>query len=457
MNLPNHIVGGTVITGIFSAISGVNIFTYTSYIIITIIASIIPDIDHPNSPVGKAVLPLSRYINKNHGHRTITHSLLFLGTMTLIVYIIEQYIIGSGAAYSIITFWGIFSHIILDMITKSGVYIFYPWIRNRPAVIPGKEDLRISTNNVRAELTVFGFFCVSAWFLTPLFQNGFWTSYNRTFGTIKHVHSEFRKAKDLLEIEYTLQEGSKEITGLGYCIEASKSKLLLLSKEEKFITLDNTKMIVKKAIPNHTGKQWNIKTQQLIGISIDSINRLLYRQPILEIELHSNIKFTTNKSQNYHTKFKAESTQNVQIIVQQLHIEKEKIAYQANPRIATIKTQINQLRKEHNNIEDNNQKHQQRITQTEQQLANAVSLYDRQKITKELKELKSKPLKTPNYNEIQTLQSKVRELERQDYQNHKLKQDEANRQYQEKRPQTPYFTGFYKTIHIDSSNAITPN
>ena len=72
-----------------------------------IFGSILPDIDHPGSMIGKNV-PLLPKILK---HRGFTHSILFCILMFFI------------------NFWlciGCVVHIIMDMMTKQGVELFYP-------------------------------------------------------------------------------------------------------------------------------------------------------------------------------------------------------------------------------------------------------------------------------------------------------------------------------------------
>lgn len=72
-----------------------------------VFGSILPDIDHPGSMIGKNV-PL---LPKLFRHRGFTHSLLFC-LLTLLINIWVSI--------------GCFVHIIMDMMTKHGVELFYP-------------------------------------------------------------------------------------------------------------------------------------------------------------------------------------------------------------------------------------------------------------------------------------------------------------------------------------------
>ena len=206
MTAPNHIVGGIVVTGIFGGIAGINILEKWEYILICIIFSLLPDIDHPGSIMGRTFKPISRFINRTYGHRTITHNLAALGVVCFATWLICQ---GAGLVepWTFLVFGGYFSHLIFDMMTVAGVPLFYPWALN-PCVIPGKPEARFVVSDVKSEARIFGFFGICFFLMMPLMEQGFWTSYNRTFGTQSHLKSEYNASVDLLEVEYSYKMGS---------------------------------------------------------------------------------------------------------------------------------------------------------------------------------------------------------------------------------------------------------
>jgi inner membrane protein len=83
MSGTNHIAGGLLFTGIFASFWNINIFSDAGLLGLTVLGSVLPDIDHTKSPIGKLFWPLSRYLDTRYGHRTITHSLLFLVFISL--------------------------------------------------------------------------------------------------------------------------------------------------------------------------------------------------------------------------------------------------------------------------------------------------------------------------------------------------------------------------------------
>ena len=111
-----------------------NFFPVKPYIFIgaSIIAATFPDIDIPTSKIGRLFYPISKFINKFFGHRTITHSLLgccifsfgiykLLHIFNFNPYIYVNFLYGALFGYII--------HILGDILTNKGVQLFYPFKR----------------------------------------------------------------------------------------------------------------------------------------------------------------------------------------------------------------------------------------------------------------------------------------------------------------------------------------
>ncbi|WP_158736369.1 metal-dependent hydrolase [Alteribacillus sp. YIM 98480] len=89
----------------------------------TIAGGLLPDICQPFSWIGRRLGLISKMVNKIFGHRTFTHSLLFLVFLFLASGAVQenwaapfQYGLTIGAA----------SHLLLDMLTPRGVALLYP-------------------------------------------------------------------------------------------------------------------------------------------------------------------------------------------------------------------------------------------------------------------------------------------------------------------------------------------
>lgn len=85
------------------------------------ITSLLPDLDHPNSYIGRKIPVLPALFNFTFGHRGMFHSLLVAIIITLLTGFFNDVNIALAAGA------GYFAHIIGDLITPSGVPVFWPW------------------------------------------------------------------------------------------------------------------------------------------------------------------------------------------------------------------------------------------------------------------------------------------------------------------------------------------
>jgi len=109
-----HIVNAIAITSIPLAF-GIKVNTeYIVFIILVGIGSILPDIDEPNSLIGRKLKFLSYPINIFFGHRTITHNLLLFSIINLFFYY-QDY------KYLFAISFGILIHILQDSLTYQGI------------------------------------------------------------------------------------------------------------------------------------------------------------------------------------------------------------------------------------------------------------------------------------------------------------------------------------------------
>ncbi len=105
-----------VVTGVATAplSAGAVIWTVT-----TTLAAQLPDIDHPNSRLGRALGPLAKVISKLcGGHRGLTHSLIGL----LIFYYLADLFTPLPIAVTL----GAATHLLGDLMTERGIPIFWP-------------------------------------------------------------------------------------------------------------------------------------------------------------------------------------------------------------------------------------------------------------------------------------------------------------------------------------------
>lgn len=85
------------------------------------LGSLLPDIDHPHSLIGKRMRPVSDIISLVVGHRGITHSLVAIALMSAWI----AYMGASGSLVTAIAI-GYLSHLLLDAMTPAGLPLLWP-------------------------------------------------------------------------------------------------------------------------------------------------------------------------------------------------------------------------------------------------------------------------------------------------------------------------------------------
>ena len=135
---------------------------YTTVGIITAssaFGSLLPDIDDPNSLIGRIFVHIASFINKVFGHRTITHDL-----MTFLPLFIASLIVSLFAKDTIFfgIMFGYIGHLFLDSLTEQGICFNY--FGHRKALRNGwgqfgvgyihllPEKLRVKSNSFRANV-----------------------------------------------------------------------------------------------------------------------------------------------------------------------------------------------------------------------------------------------------------------------------------------------------------------
>src|SRR5699024_3043048 len=113
-----HLMGGLASTTVLATFTH---YDPTLLMISGTIGGIIPDICHGGSKIGRKFPLLSKIINTLFGHRTFTHSLLFVLLIGLLLSMITQ-----NESILIGTMVGVISHLILDAATKNGIKLLYP-------------------------------------------------------------------------------------------------------------------------------------------------------------------------------------------------------------------------------------------------------------------------------------------------------------------------------------------
>ena len=448
MRTPNHIIGGLVFTGICSSLSGVNLFASPLQTSVAITASLLPDIDHPKSLIGTLLKPLSLTINRRYGHRTITHSGVTLIILTLAIAIIEKLATGANSL-ALVFFFAYFSHLMLDMMTLQGVPLLYP-ITNNPFVIPGNPGYRIRTGDLRAEAVMFCLFLSLGLFLRPLFEHGFWTSYNRLFGTMQHLYLEFQRSEDLLEVRYLAHKGSLEFSGKGYCLEANPGRAVLL-QGDSLVVLDKAEVVVKEVAPTHTGRKFFFREHRFVGIGADSLQRLVGRHIVARLDVAASRPFLVMANGFTAEQRRFESGFLLGAVFHELYdsVEAEVFVYEPNPQIPVLREQLRSLRRENRSRAEVVARHAQRLEELEAELQVEREMVAREALYQKLVIKRKRKLPQPDFDQESKLQVEIVALLEQEQAKNARQQEALERRNREAELQPASFTGYLTTVEIE--------
>jgi membrane-bound metal-dependent hydrolase YbcI (DUF457 family) len=122
--------------------------------------SLLPDIDHPESMIGRLFPSLSKNIQRKYGHRTVTHSLFAIMIMSVILLpllLVPKILQWGWSFWSSMYSAGLLafsSHIFLDLFNKSGVRLLAP-ISQKEYISFRTPELRISVSSWQEYLLLF--------------------------------------------------------------------------------------------------------------------------------------------------------------------------------------------------------------------------------------------------------------------------------------------------------------
>ncbi len=214
--------------------------------LIAAICSLIPDLDTPQSIIGRAFPNPSNWISQEFGHRSITHAFITQLIIWLILAILVNFdYITTNTAIAIASGW--FSHSCADMITKTGVFFFWP-SRSHRQVAWANPKFRTETMGFGEWWWSITMFAISVpLFLIAIGGQGTSGVVSYALGNIGMAVQEFQTKKGLnafyLNVQGTDNKTLNRIDGKYYVIT--------VKSESAFYLLDNNNTVV--ASNNSTG------------------------------------------------------------------------------------------------------------------------------------------------------------------------------------------------------------
>ena len=391
MNAPTHVIGGLVLAGTLCSFTDVNVFENQTYLIACGVFSVLPDIDSTKSAIGKVFYPMAWIINRKFGHRTITHSLLFLLFIFLVFFGLYLWGYIPNTDLIKIAVFSTISHFVFDMITISGIPLFYPFFKN-PCVIPGNVNLRFKGGDFRSEFVVSAVCFLLCITLQPLFAQGFWTSYNRAFGTIRHVDRENRNTEFYIVCDYSYILNSVVYQGEAIVIDSKQNELILFDNEKVFtLNSDNPQLKINFTKPRISTIEKRFEELQFFNIDYDSLQCLLRgRLASGLVQSSQNVRYIDDAVTYYTNFIKFSNRFDFHIIAD---VDTLKASVRTN--ISKLEHSINQAYSNYNADLKKYNDHFSRISEVENLITLQSSNYERNKLQQELISLRRRNVEKP--------------------------------------------------------------
>lgn len=299
------------------------------------------------------------------------------------------------------------------MITVQGIPLFYPFKKNA-CVLPGRADLRFRSGNVRHEAIGLCMFGVSAVFMQPLMADGFWTSYNRLFGTLQHIVSEYHKSPDLLEVAFTVQHGSEVIEENGYCIAVSDKDITVLDGDEVFRTYPKEGQMIYDIYPTHTRRDYGFRSGQFYNISLDSLYELFGEAKYTRFHVQGTRPFV------YYDEGIEKQQQSLELtfpnVLQLREVTHDvQVDYIASPTITTKQQQIEQLQKSHMLQQQTYQSELNHYNSIKAAAEQATDHIEKELLMMEFAKMKLPMVPTNVSAKVAALEADIKALQRTDY------------------------------------------
>ena len=228
MTAPTHITFAQFVYLFFLTMLGVGVSGVNALVVAG--AAVMPDLDTEASLLGKTVPPVSRWIERRFGHRTLTHSWLFIAALALLLL---PMVLLDGEIYFCFLV-GYASHPLLDSMTVNGVRLFYPFSSVRcvfPLDVKHPRRYRAQTGSRADHALGIGFLlaCIPAFFVA---QHGherlIRSAQKNIISAVREYNELSRSANVLADVRAHNLTSKKELSGTFPVIGALDDRTLLV-------------------------------------------------------------------------------------------------------------------------------------------------------------------------------------------------------------------------------------
>ncbi len=251
MTAPTH-VAFAVAGGLLFGVSGLPLQLLAG-------GALLPDIDHPQSTIGRLFFFLSVPLNRYCGHRKTIHGFALWGALTLL-----------GLAYFTPLAWigaGALSHVLLDCYNVSGVQALMPF-SERVCVLFGRNwRMRTGSRNELLVLIIFG--CV-AWLGGYIgSMGGMRSMIGLLTGSYKIAVQEIqRSGLEICNIDGILRYPSgKTKKGTWLCIGTEGANGVAILVNNKILHIQKDAILLRARV-RRTGDKWQAaKVEGFVAVS----------------------------------------------------------------------------------------------------------------------------------------------------------------------------------------------
>ena len=262
MTAPTHIAFGLLTVASSFSLFSMSFHRNLPAVACAIIGSLLPDVDSPNSYIGRLMPFASIPIERRWGHRTITHSLLCMLALSVVTLPLLAW---DTACYAAILI-GYMSHLIADSTTKSGVPLFYP----HPAVcvFPGSARYRVKTGSLMGEGVVFVVVVMLLLIFMPIsHKGGIWRSFRYLMATPATAYSDYRRAntETYLNFEGQWRHTREKIRGKALILDARPAWFWIFFNGRVLTCGEHGAILPDKVRVEETDRPVRIQTIRLRG------------------------------------------------------------------------------------------------------------------------------------------------------------------------------------------------
>jgi inner membrane protein len=192
MTAPTHITFAEFVYLLLLTTTGVALNAVNATVIA--VASVLPDVDTAASFIGRAFPFLSKRIERRFGHRTLTHSAVFVGGLAILLFPLSLLVPDVYVCLLI----GYASHSFLDTMTVHGVKLFYPFSTVKcvfPLEVNNPHRYRLQTGSKmdKALSVLFFIGCIPTFLIAHQGYERFIRSTQKNIESAVRDYNEFSK------------------------------------------------------------------------------------------------------------------------------------------------------------------------------------------------------------------------------------------------------------------------